>query len=152
MRSTKESWLAGPGDLEEADVENVPAPGQTVRVRGLPAAYSNRATSKALELVTGRRGEQSATVNTERLEVIQFAAGCVDPTFTEAEAEIISQKFGPAFKAVIEKIDELSGVNKEAIEQADATFQAGGTGEAGPDVVDAAPNGSSGSDLRVRAS
>jgi hypothetical protein len=139
-RSTKESWLSGPGDLETAEVENVPAPGQSVLVRGLPAAYSNRATSKALELVTGARGEQSATVNTEKLEVIQFAAGCVEPAFTEEEAQVIAQKYGPAFKRVIAKIDELSGFDKDAIEQTNATFPVGGEGtangrEARPDVV-----------------
>ena len=150
-RSTKDAWLNGPGDLKEADVEDVPVRGESVRVRGLPAAYSNRATSKALELVTGRRGEQSATVNTERLEIIQFAAGCVDPVFTEEEAEKIAQKFGPAFRKVIEKIDELSGVDKEAIEKTNATFQAGGAGAAngGAARTDAAPAGSSGPDLRV---
>jgi hypothetical protein len=139
-RSTKESWLSGPGDLETAEVENVPAPGQSVLVRGLPAAYSNRATSKALELVTGARGEQSATVNTEKLEVIQFAAGCVEPSFTEEEAQVIAQKYGPAFKRVIAKIDELSGFDKESIEQTNATFPVGGEGtangrEAGVDPV-----------------
>lgn len=150
-RSTKETWLDGPGDLREADVEDVPVAGQSVRVRGLPAAYSNRATSKALELVTGPRGDQTARVNTERLEIIQFAAGCVDPTFTEAEAEQIAQKFGPAFKKVIAKIDELSGVNKEALEQAEATFPAGGSETQRAAVGNGVADGHSGPDLHVRA-
>jgi hypothetical protein len=128
-RSTKQSWLEGPGDLREEDVQDVPVEGQTVRVRGLPAAYSNKATSEALELVTGTRGQQSATVNQHKLEVIQFAYGCVEPTFTEPEAEMVAQKYGPAFKKVIAKIDELSGVDKEAIEKTNATFPAGAEGE-----------------------
>ena len=127
-RSTKDAWLSGPSDLQEAVVEDVPVPGQSVLVRGLPAAYSNRATSKALELTATARGEQMATVNTEKLEVIQFAAGCVEPTFTEEEAQVIAQKYGPAFKKVVAKIDELSGLDKEAIEQTNATFPAGGAG------------------------
>jgi hypothetical protein len=149
-RSTKTAWLDGPGDLREADVEDVPVAGQSVRVRGLPAAYSNRATSKALELVTGPRGDQTGRVNTEKLEVIQFAAGCVDPQFTEAEAEQISQKYGPAFKKIVAKIDELSGMDKEALESAEATFPAGGSASAGVVVEAGAPNGHSGPDLHVR--
>ena len=142
-RSTRDSWLQGPGDLKEADVEDVPVPGESVRVRGLPAAYSNQATSEALELVTGRRGEQTAHVNTEKLEVLQFAHGCVDPTFTVDEARVIAQKYGPAFRKVVEKIDELSGVDKEAIERTNATFPAGGTGASngGAAQADAAPSG-----------
>jgi hypothetical protein len=133
-RSTKQSWLEGPGDLREEDVENVPVEGQSVRVRGLPAAYSNEATSKALELVTGLRGEQTARVNQHKLEVIQFTHGCVEPTFTEPEAELIMQKYGPAAKKIIAKIDELSGVDKEAIEKTNATFPSGGPDEGGPHV------------------
>lgn len=125
-RSTRDAWLQGPGDLLEADVEDVPVRGQSVRVRGLPAAYSNQATSEALELITGRRGEQTAHINTEKLEVLQFAHGCIEPTFTVDEARQIAQKYGPAFRKVIAKIDELSGVDKEAIEKTNATFQAGG--------------------------
>jgi hypothetical protein len=129
-RSTKQAWLEGPGDLREEDVEDVPVQGQSIRVRGLPAAYSNQATSEALELITGPRGEQTAHINTEKLEVLQFAHGCVDPTFTVDEARLVAQKFGPAFRKVIAKVDELSGVDKEAIEKTNATFQAGGSEQA----------------------
>jgi hypothetical protein len=124
-RSTKESWLQGPGDVQEAVVEDVPVEGESVLVRGLPAAYSNRAQSEALELITGRRGEQSATVNTAKLEVIQFAAGCVEPKFSEQEAEIIAQKYGPGFKKVISEIDRPSGVTQAKAETVQATFPAG---------------------------
>ena len=126
-RSSKESWLEGPGDLEQAEVEDVPVKGQSVLVRGLPAAYSNRAQSEALELKSSGR-EQLATINTEKLEVIQFAEGVVEPQFSTAEAQQIAEKYGPAFKKVVEKIDELSGVDKEAIDKANATFPAGGEG------------------------
>jgi len=137
-RSTKDAWLQGPSDLREADVEDVPIDGKSVRVRGLPAAYSNHATSEALELITGPRGEQTAHINTEKLEVLQFAHGCIDPTFTVDEARLIAQKYGPAFRKVIAKIDELSGVDKEAIEKTNAAFPAGGRDAAGSDVVNGA--------------
>lgn len=124
-RSTKQAWLEGPGDLQEADVEDVPVKGQTVRVRGLPAAYSNEATTSAAKFIANAHGEQVATYDTGVMEVLQFAHGCVDPTFTVDEAREIAQKYGPAFKKVVAKIDELSGVDKEAIENAAASFPVG---------------------------
>lgn len=137
-RSTKDAWLTGPSDLREEDVQDVPVPGQSVRVRGLAAAYSNQATSEALELVQGPRGDQSAHINTEKLEVLQFAHGCIEPTFTVDEARTIAQRFGPAFKKVIAKIDELSGVDKDTIEHTNATFPPSGRDEAGADLVNGA--------------
>ena len=146
-RATKKSWLEGPGDLQEADVEDVPRKGESVRVRGLPAAFSNQAASEALKMVTGPRGEQSATVDSARMSVIQFAHGCIDPEFTLEEAEQIAEKYGPAFNKVVAKIDELSGVDKEAIDDANARFRGGVSGEAdgGSAESDAAANGRGGS-------
>lgn len=130
-RSTMQDWLNGPGDLNTAEVEDVPAPGKSILVRGLPAAYSNQAQSEALELKTDRHGDQMATINTARLEVLQFAHGVVEPKFTVGQAEEVAKSYGPAFKKVIAKIDELSGVDKEAIENAQATFPASGGHENG---------------------
>lgn len=142
-RSSKTAWLEGPGDLAEDEVENVPVEGKSVRVRGLAAAYSNQAQSEAVEMKTIGQ-TQIATVNTARLEVLQFAHGVIDPEFSVEEAEQISQKYGPAFKKVIARIDELSGVDKEAIDKATARFQ--GSGERAPDDGEAgvheAPAGS----------
>lgn len=158
-RSTKDAWLSGPGDLKEDIVEDVPVKGQSVKVRGLPAAYSNQASSEALEMKT-IGDAQIATVNTARLEVLQFAHGCVDPEFSEAEAQAISERFGPAFKKVIAAIDKLSGVDKEAFEKAEARFQ--GSGEQPPrgkgetqarKQAGAAPaTGSDGPPIRARVS
>lgn len=151
-RSTKSAWLEGPGDLREADVEDVPVAGQSVRVRGLPAAYSNQASSEALELKTVGI-DQIASVNTERLEVLQFAHGCIDPQFSVDEAQQVAERYGPAFKKVITKIDELSGVDKEAAKQASARFQSSGDGA--PDDGEAglheAPAGSGGPAVPARA-
>lgn len=149
-RSTKKAWLEGPGDLKEADVEDVPVKGESVRVRGLPAAYSNQATSEALEMKTIGR-EQIATVNQARLEVLQFAHGCVEPEFSVKEAEQVAAKFGPAFKKVVNRIDELSGIDKAAIEDANARFPSSGADEAGTDVGDDAPARSSRPPVLARA-
>ena len=149
-RSSKSSWLEGPGDLREADVEDVPVKGESVRVRGLPAAYSNQASSEALKLTTTNRGEQIATVDTAALEVLQFANGVIDPVFEVEEAEQIAKKYGPAFKKVIAKIDELSGVDKEAIEAAQARFPTGGESEAGANLGNGVGPGDGGPDLSLR--
>ena len=127
--STKAAWLEGPSDLAEAVVEDVPVKGQSVKVRGLPAQFSNEAQSKALRMVTGNRGEQTATVDVAEMAVIQFQHGCVEPQFTYAEAKKVAERFGPAFHKVVEKIDELSGVDKEAIEEATTRFPVGVEGE-----------------------
>lgn len=140
-RSSKKSWLEGPGDLGTAEVEDVPVKGESVLVRGLPAAYSNRASSEALDLIQGPRGEQTARVNTEKLEVIQFAEGVLEPKFTTEEAQQVAEKYGPAFKKVVAKVDELSGVDKEAIAEANARFPDSGAGavDNGTAELDAAP-------------
>ena len=133
-RSSKDSWLKGPGDLQEADVEDVPVKGESVRVRGLPAQYSNEATSKALEMKTVAGGEQIATVNTATLEVLQFHHGVIDPVFSFDESKEIAEKFGPAFKKVVARIDELSGVDKQALEDAATRFPASGDNAAGTEA------------------
>jgi hypothetical protein len=149
-RSTKDAWLDGPGDLREAEVEDVPVPGESVRVRGLAAGYSNEARSEATELKQVGR-DQIVSVNAARLEVLQFAHGVIEPQFTVAEAEQISRKFGPAFRKVVDKIDELSGLDKEAITEAEARFPGGGTSANGSDLDVADATGDPGSDLPARA-
>lgn len=151
-RSNKSAWLEGPGDLKEAEVEDVPVKGESVRVRGLPAAYSNQAQSEALELKT-IGNTQIATVNTARLEVLQFAHGCLEPSFSPEESQQVSERFGPAFKKVIAEIDRLSGVDKEAIDNANARFPSGGDGAAddGEEGPDEAPARSRGPVVSARA-
>ena len=141
--------LLGASDLREQDVE-LPSIGATVRVRGLPAAYSNQAQSEALELVTGARGEQTAHVNTEKLESLQVLHGLVEPKLSSIEeARTFAQNCGPAFREVVRVIDELSGLDKEAIEKTNATFPGSGPDASGPVVGNGSAAGSDGPDLPV---
>jgi len=145
--------LLAASDLREDDVD-LPTLGEgaKARVRGLPAAYSNQAQSAALEMVAGPHGEQTATVNTHKLSCLQVLHGLVEPKLdTLAEVEAFAEKCGPAFNAIVDKIDDLSGIDREAIEKANATFQARRHEAGGAPVGDEAANGSSGSDLDVRA-
>ena len=66
------------------------------------------------------------------------------------EAELVAQKYGPAFKKIIAQIDELSGVDKEAIEKTNATFPVGGSDEGGPVLGNGTTAGGRGSDIRLR--
>ena len=142
-RSTKEAWLTGPADLKEADVDDVPVTGESPSGSGASRPPTpTRRPSEALELKNTPNGDQIATVNQSRLEILQFTHGVVDPQFNEQEATIIATRFGPAFKKVIAKIDELSGVDKEAIERAEATFPSNGAGASGKTRSKAASGGS----------
>ena len=65
------------------------------------------------------------------MEVLQFAHGVIDPVFTLDEARQMQEQTGPMFRKIVNKIDELSGVDKEAIEKTEARFPAGGAGPNG---------------------
>ncbi len=142
--------LLGASDLVERDVE-LPSLGDTVRVRSLPAAYSNQAQSEALEMVTVR-DEQTARVNVAKLEALQVLHGLVDPKLDSLEeAQQLAQQLGPSWKRIVAVIDEISGVDKEAIEKANTMFQPGGQGEESePAASNGTAAGGDGSDLPAR--
>jgi hypothetical protein len=140
-RLTKDALLAA-SDITTKEVD-LPTIGGSVVVQGLSAAYSNQASSEALEMTTTARGDQIARVNTAKLEIIQAQHGLVDPPLSSfAEAETFAKNCGPAFKKVIEVIDELSGLDKEAIVEAKATFPSSGESTERSNVADGTPAGS----------
>lgn len=149
-RSKKDDWLESEGDLREADVDDVPVKGKSVRVRALPGAYSNRATSEATEMVQTAEAGQTFKVNVEKLEVLKFSYGCVDPKFSPEEAQVVAEKFGPAFNKVVTKIDQLSGTDAAAVEAATARFPSVGTSEGGSDVDVAVGSGDDRSPVPAR--
>ena len=141
--ATREALL-GASDLVEREID-LPSIKMKVKVRSLPAAYSNQAVSEALEMATDARGRQTSTVNTVKLEALQVLHGLVEPKLNSIEdAYTFSQRNGPAWREIVRVIDEISGVNKEEIEKANATFRAGGPGEPRPVVA----NGSAGRDAK----
>jgi hypothetical protein len=147
-RSTKEAWLEGPGDLREEDVEDVPVPGMSVRVRGLSARFSADVNAHVKLVSEGR--EQVAKLDVATMEALKFSHGVVEPQFTKSEAEKIQALYGPAFQKVISKIDELSGTSEDATAAVEATFPAGGAAAERSDVAVGDAAGSNGSDLPVR--
>lgn len=137
--ATKDALLKA-SDLTERDVE-LPLVNMTVKVRALPAAYSNQAASEAL--VSKQIGrDQITTVDKAKMEAIQALHGLVEPKLeTIKEAEQMAMNLGPSWARIIEVIDEISGVDKEAVEKAQARFQDSGKGEAGVALGDAGANG-----------
>jgi len=147
-RLTKDALLRAT-DLRTKEVE-LETIGGSVVVQGLSAAYSNQASSEALEMKTTARGDQVATVNTAKLETIQVLHGLVEPKLdTMEEAEQFMKNCGPAAKKIVEAIDELSGLDKEAIAEASAKFPSSGEVESGSVLGDGASAGSAGPDLPV---
>lgn len=157
-RLSKDDLLSA-NDLSTREVE-LPSIGGSVVVRGLSAAYSNQAQSEAVEMVQdpeNPRG-QVARVNIPKLEAIQVFHGLVEPKLDSVEeARRFLEQCGPAAYAVTEAIDDLSGLDKEAVAQAEAQFRGGVDGPEG-DPGDVGDGGSvsdgvgdSGSDVSVRA-
>lgn len=131
MTLSKDALLCA-SDLVERDVE-LPSLNDTVRVRSLPAAYSNQAMHEATQMVTVR-GEQTVRIDVAKLEALQVLHGLVDPKLDSVEeAEALAQKLGPSWRRIVTTIDEISGVDKEAIEKANTMFQPRRpSGEPGP--------------------
>lgn len=148
-RSSKDAWLSGPADLREADVEDVPVSGQSVRVRALSARYSAEVQGQ-LKLVQDGR-DQVAKIDVPSMELLQFVHGVIDPVFSHDEALLVQERFGPAFRKVIAKIDELSGIDKAAVEDAEARFPDSGAVEARALVEDGVAAGDRRSDVPMRA-
>lgn len=148
-RLTKDALL-GASDLDEREVE-LPSIGGSVLVRSLPAKYSNEAITEALEVSTSRRGEQTSRVNTSKLEALKVLHGLIEPRFdTIEEVYSFAEKCGPAWQRIVETIDEISGINKEAVEKTTAMFPVGGQGAGGSAVGNGTRAGGSEPDIRVR--
>lgn len=129
---TKEALL-GASDLTEKTVD-VPSlgDGAQVRVRSLAAAYSNQAISEAQETQVSRRGEQTARLNMAKLEAMQVLHGMIDPQLLNLdEVMAFQQRCGRAWRDIVGAIDQISGLDKEAIEKANEQFRDGGPVAAG---------------------
>lgn len=113
----KSSWLTGPGDLIEFDLP-VDAVGDTVTVRALSAGQRHLITTETMHMAGDKM-----TFDATRRAVMTFAAGVVSPVFSEAEANVIAHKWGPAFDLVVEVINEISKTDDDALEKARRKFR-----------------------------
>lgn len=117
--SPEELLANAPKDIIEKDVEDVFG-GLTVRIRGLTAAQSAHVRQQSIN-ISGRRG------NTEMawavMEVTQFELGVIEPKLDHAQVLMLHRTSGPSFQKVIEELDDISGINKEALQEARDEFQ-----------------------------
>lgn len=114
---SKGSWLDGPGDLVEMDLP-IEATGDTVTVRGLSAGQLASIQDQCRTLVADR-----IELDTVRMLALKFMHGVVEPKFTEAEANVISHKWGPAFDLVTSEIDRLTKADQADIDAARRRFR-----------------------------
>jgi len=146
MTRLSKDALLGASDLAKKEVE-LDTIGGSVVVQGLGAKFSNEAQSEALEMKT-IGDAQIARVDTAKLEAIQVYNGLVEPKLDSLEEAVqFMENCGPAVRAVVGAIDELSGLDKKAIEEAKARFPAGekAAGTGAEASGDGAPAGSPGS-------
>lgn len=119
-RLSREQFITA-SDLrtEEVELETL---GGSVLVTGLSAAYADDARSSAVEtVIEGDR--QIGKMNIKRLEVLEVFHGLVEPKLnSEIEAEQFLKNCGPAARTVLDKIDELSAIDKEAIAKTATEF------------------------------
>ena len=80
-------------------VDDLPG-GRTVRVRSLPP--------KLIRLLE-RRATKDGRLDPNEFEILKFAYGVVEPSFTVAEVRRIFRKFGRTVRLVLDRIDALSG-------------------------------------------
>jgi hypothetical protein len=142
--------LLSASDLKEKEIE-LPTIDGSVRIRSLPAEYSNAAVSEAIRVTQTPRGDQITLMDNGKLELLQVLHGMIDPHLSNlAEVQTFAKNCGPAFKTVVREIVELSGLSEEAAEMTAATFPDGGGREAGAGE-DVASNGSDGPPVHARA-
>jgi len=143
--------LVGASDLREEEIYVDTLDGEVV-VQGLGAAASNEAQSQALEMKT-IGDTQIASINTALLEEIQLFHGLKEPRLSREEVRGFMERCGPAVRMIVGKIDELSGVDKKAIEDATARFPGSRNGapDDGETRVHAAAAGGGGSAVPSRA-
>jgi hypothetical protein len=142
--------LLGASDLEERDVE-LPSIGGSVRIRSLPAAYSQQAMQEAIVQKTEGR-EQVTRYDLAKLRQLQVLHALVDPKLESiAEAREFAEHCGPAFETLVDAIDDISGINAEELEAAERRFPGGGEGSNGADVGSGDADGGVGPDVHVRA-
>lgn len=128
-RLTKEALLSG-SDLREKEVE-IEGIG-TVLIRSAPASTSVRSMSEAVE-VKGDGRDQVAKINMTERAAILLHECLVDPKLDSiAEAHQVLDAYAAAGE-IVDAIEDLSNIDQEAVEEAEARFPAGEAADDGDD-------------------
>lgn len=108
-----EDILSAP-DLPEREVE-VPEWGGSVRIRGF---------TKATQQEMRRLASDGGDLNADRLEMLMFIRGVVEPQFAEADYEALQQKSAVVIDRILRAIMALAGLTREAVDDAKRLFPA----------------------------
>lgn len=99
-------------DLEERVVD-VPEWGGVVRVRGF---------TKAQQQQMRKQATVAEEVDSDRLELLMFVHGVVDPKFSPDQAGLLQQKSAGLVDRVLTAVLEVSGMTKDALKKAEKSF------------------------------
>lgn len=113
--SVEDAIANAPADCEERDVEGVF--GGKVRVRSLTAAQAARVKQASISLA-GRNPD----VAWAEMEMRQFEFAVIKPKFSPDQVKTLHLSAGKSFAKVIGVIDEMSGMNKEELREAQREF------------------------------
>lgn len=89
----------------------------SVRVRSFTAAQTSAVKQRGF----GFKGEETLVAWGE-MEIMQFQQGVVEPHFSEDQVRELHLSSGRGFARVIEKLDEMSNIDKEALAKAKEEF------------------------------
>lgn len=103
--------------LKAADLEE-----RTVEVPEWRGAVRIKSFSKATQQDLRKRATVKEKIDGDRLEMLMFINGVIEPRFTEEHYDQLRQKSAGAIDRVLKEILELSGLTREAIDEAKRSF------------------------------
>lgn len=114
--SVEEILKKAPEDLKQETVD-VPEWGCSVKIKSFTAAQSAAIRERGF----GFQGEETKVAWAE-MEITQFQMGVIEPRFTEDQVRELHLTSGVGYQRVIEAMDKLSRLDKEALRKAREEF------------------------------
>jgi len=111
-RLSSEDILKGSGLIEkEIEIEQW---GGTVMIREF---------SKAKQQQLRKDASIGDEINSDKLELLMFIHGVIDPVFSEQDYIVLREKSAIAIDKVLKEIMDISGLNESAIKEAEKRFR-----------------------------
>lgn len=108
---------AAPKDLKEKIID-VPEWGYSIKLKSFTAAQQAAVKERGF----GFKGEETLIAWAE-MEIMQFQQGVIEPRFDEDQVRQLHLSSGPGFNRVIDELDKLNKIDKEALRKAREEFQ-----------------------------
>ena len=110
---------AAPKDLTE-DICEVPEWGFSVRIRSSSAAQQSLIKEEGFVF----EGENTR-VNWAEMDIKAFQMGVIEPVFSEEEVRRLHLSSGPGFNRVLNALNDINNISKEAVEKVKERFPGG---------------------------